>query len=164
MIRDLTIPVMKILLLLCILIGTVLVSTNASAMTDIKGQPSSVASHVGKGQWLIVEAWHSKCSICMKGMPAMVQAHPSFPNAKLIGVSLDGNRHIAQRVVRRFNINFPTIVSNTSEFDQYLRKVANRPLRGAPTYLIFSPTGKLKAVQSGKLTPRDIKGYLNGQQ
>ena len=164
MIRELTIPIIKILLLLCLLIGSVLVSSSASAMTDIKGKPSSVAKHVGKGQWLIVEAWHSRCHICMKGMPAMVQAGRSFPNAKLIGVSLDGNRHIAQRIVKRFNINFPTIVSNTREFDRYLRKVANRPLVGAPTYLIFSPTGKLKAVQSGKLSPKDIKGYLRSQQ
>jgi hypothetical protein len=133
-------------------------------MTDINGNPLNVANYVGKGQWLIVEAWHSRCRICMKGMPAMVQANGSFPNAKLIGVSLDGNRRTAQGIVKRFNINFPTIVSNTREFDQYLRKVAKRPLLGAPTYLIFSPTGKLKAVQSGKLSPRDIKSYLRSQQ
>ncbi len=164
MIRELTIPVMKILLLLCILIGAVLISTSASAMTDIKGKPLNMANYVGKGQWLIVEAWHSRCHICMKGMPAMVQANGSFPNAKLIGVSLDGNRQTAQSIVKRFNINFPTIVTNTQEFDRYMRKVANRKLVGAPTYLIFSPTGKLKAVQSGKLSPRDIKGYLRSQQ
>ena len=164
MIRTLQIQTMKIILLIVVLVGFVLISTSASAMTDIKGRPFNLENHIGKGKWLIVEAWHSKCVVCMKTMPAMVQAHRSFPQAKVIGVSLDGNRHTAQGIVNRFNINFPTVVTNTKEFDHYLRKVAKRPLVGAPTYLIFSPTGQLKAMQSGKLSPKDIKAYLRSQQ
>lgn len=160
MIRTLKKQIISILLLT----GMILCTTTASAMTDMQGNPSNLSSYVGKGKWLVVEAWHSRCGVCMKGMPEMVQANGSFPNAKLIGVSLDGNRGTAQGVISRFNINFPTIVSDTHEFDQYLRQVAKRPLRGAPTYLIFSPTGELKAMQSGKLSAKDIKKYLRGQQ
>lgn len=144
--------------------GIILAGTPASAMTDMRGNPLGVSNYVGKGQWLVVEAWHSKCGVCMRAMPEMVQAKGSFPNAKLIGVSLDGNITTAQGIIKRFNINFPTILTNTREFDQYLRQVAKRPLRGAPTYLIFSPTGELKAMQSGKLSAKDIKGYLRSQQ
>lgn len=160
MIRNLKTYVAKIL----VLTGMIFFNTTASAMTDINGNPLSLSSYVGKGKWVIVEAWHSRCTVCMKGMPAMVQANGSFPNAKLVGVSLDGNRVTAQGVIRRFNINFPTVVSDIPEFDQYLRRVAKRPLKGAPTYLIFSPDGELRAVQSGKLSPREIKGYLRKQQ
>lgn len=160
MIRSLKTQIISVLLLT----GMIFFSTIASAMTDMNGKPLSLSSYVGKGQWLIVEAWHSRCGVCMKGMPEMVQANGSFPNAKLVGVSLDGSRVTAQGVISRFNINFPTVVTNTHEFDQYLRKVAKRPLRGAPTYLIFSPTGELKAMQSGKLSAKDIKGYLRSQQ
>jgi len=160
MIRNLKAYVVKALLLT----GMIFFSTTASAMTDINGKPENLARYVGKGQWVVVEAWHSRCTICMKGMPAMVQANGSFPNTRLVGISLDGNRVTAQGIISRFNINFPTLVTNISEFDQYLRRVAKRSLKGAPTYLIFSPTGELKAVQSGKLSPKDIHGYLRSQQ
>ncbi len=132
-------------------------------MTDMSGNPSNVSNYVGKGQWLIVEAWHSECGTCKKTMPELVKAKGTFPNAKLIGVSLDGNKSKAQRFIDRFKINFPTILTNRFEFDQYVRKVAKKPMIGAPTYLIFAPNGELKAMQSGNISPKDIKNYIKSQ-
>ena len=133
---------------------------NASAMTDMSGKPSTVSSYVGKGNWLIVEAWHSECGTCKKTMPELVKSKGTFPNAKLIGVSLDGNKSKAQRFIDRFKVNFPTILTNRVEFDKYVRKVAKKSMVGAPTYLIFSPKGELKAMQSGNISPADIKNYI----
>lgn len=134
------------------------------AMTDIGGRKASLSSYIGKGRWIIVEAWHSKCGTCMRTMPDLVRARGSFPNARLIGVSLDGDRRIALKTLKRFRVNFPTLITNTREFDRYVRRVARRPLRGAPTYLIFSPSGKLKAMQTGNITPKSIRKYIMQQQ
>ena len=139
-------------------------STTSSAMTDMSGNPSNVSSFVGKGKWLIVEAWHSDCRTCKKTMPELVKSKGTFPNAKLIGVSLDGNKSKAQSFIDRFKVNFPTLLTDRSEFDNYVRKVAKKPMIGAPTYLIFSPKGELKAMQSGNISPKDIKSYIKGQQ
>lgn len=148
-----------------LLSALVFLSTSATAgMTDMNGQPDNVSKYIGKGQWTIVEAWHSECGTCMKNMPELVNSNGTFPNAKLIGVSLDGNRSKAQGVIDRFKVNFPTLLSNVADFDKYVRRVAKKPLPGAPTYLIFSPQGKLKAMQSGNISPSDIRNYISKQQ
>ncbi len=149
-----------------IVLSTLLLSTSASAiMTNVNdGKPASIKSYLGKGKWLIVEAWHSKCGVCMKSMPAFVKSKGTFPNAKLIGVSLDGSQEKAKSVMSRFKVNFPTLLTSIPEFDKYVQNIAKKPLKGAPTYLIFSPNGKLKAMQSGYLSPTDIKNYINSQK
>lgn len=138
-------------------------SMPAMAMTDMRGNPATVSNFVGKGQWLIVEAWHSECRTCKKTMPELVKSNGTFPNAKLIGVSLDGDKSKAQRFINRFKVNFPTLLTDREEFDHYIRKIAKKSLLGAPTYLIFSPKGELKAMQSGNITPADIKKYIRSQ-
>ena len=139
---------------------TVLFSSSTFAMTDIRGKTADLTEYIGKGQWLIVEAWHSECGVCMSNMPKMVQSIGTYPNAKVIGVSLDGNKNKAKTVIDKFRINFPTFVSNISEFDKYIRKISNKKLKGAPTYLIFTPQGKLAAMQSGNITPEEIRSYI----
>jgi len=148
-----------------IVLSTILLSTSAFAMTNVHdGKPASIKSYLGKGKWLIVEAWHSKCGVCMKSMPDFVKSKGTFPDAKLIGVSLDGSQEKAKSVMKRFKVNFPTLLTSIPEFDRYVRNVAKKPLKGAPTYLIFSPNGKLKAMQSGYLSPTDIKNYIKSQK
>jgi len=140
-----------------------LFSSAASALTDMSGNPASMSNYVGKGKWLIVEAWHSECVTCKKTMPELVKSKDTFPNGQLIGVSLDGNSSKAQRFINRFKINFPTLLTNHAEFNQYVRRVAKKPMTGAPTYLIFAPNGELKAMQSGNITPAEIKNYILSQ-
>lgn len=140
-----------------------LFSSTATALTDMSGNPTSMSSYVGKGKWLIVEAWHSECGTCKKTMPELVKSKGTFPNGQLIGVSLDGNQSKAQQFINRFKINFPTLLTTHSEFDQYVRQVAKKSMTGAPTYLIFSPTGELKAMQAGNITPTEIKKYILSQ-
>lgn len=150
-----------------VLLSSIFLSTSVSAMTMTNmndGQPTSIKDYLGEGKWLIVEAWHSKCGVCMKSMPAFVKSKGTFPDAKLIGVSLDGNKTKAQNVINRFKVNFPTLLTSISDFDKYVRQVAKKPLKGAPTYLIFDPQGKLRAMQSGYLSPKDIKKYLKKQK
>lgn len=164
---------MKAVLNITVLVSTLLLTSTISAAVttaNVQGQntpPNSMdgrltqlSQHVGKGKWTVVVAWHSKCGACKKSMPKLVAAKGSFPNAKLIGVSLDGKWSRAQKIMNQFNINFPTLLTSIKEFDQYVRKTAKKPLVGAPTYLIFAPNGKLRAMQSGVISPAEIKKYI----
>ncbi len=132
-------------------------------MINLKGQATSIEAFTGKGKWLIVQAWSSNCSICDKAMPGLVKASRSFPNARVLGVSLDGNKHTTQKFVNKHHINFPTLISNNNEFNDYLLKVADEGLRGTPTYLIFDPKGNLKAMQPGDIPPTTLQNFLRGK-
>lgn len=146
-----------------ILSALLLGSSPLLAKNEIKGKLANISGEIGKGKWIIVEAWHSKCKVCMSSMPEMVRSIGSYRNAKVVGVSLDGNRKIAKGVIRKYNINFPTIYSNVNEFNRYVKKVAHKKLTGVPTFLIFSPKGDLVAYQSGKISPKQIKSFIHKQ-
>lgn len=140
------------------------ITSTASAMTNLKGQAASIESYAGKGKWLIVQAWSSKCSICNQAMPGLVKASRSFPNTQVIGVSLDGNKNTTQRFINKHHINFPTLLSNNNEFNDYLLKVADEGLKGTPTFLIFDPRGNLKAMQPGNVPPATLQNFISGQK
>lgn len=147
-----------------ILLISITISASSSAMTNMKGEPSSIEAFTGNGKWLIVQAWASRCPICNKAMPDLVKSAHSFPNAKVLGVSLDGSRTSAQKFINKHKVNFPTLVSNNREFDAYLRKVAGEKLTGTPTYLIFTPNGQLVGLQPGNVPPTTLKNFLRQQQ
>lgn len=145
------------------ILSALLLGSPSFAKNETKGKLASISNQIGKGQWTIVEAWHSKCKICMDSMPEMVQSIGTYPNAKVLGVSLDGNPRIAQSVINKYGVNFPTIMSSIDEFNGYVQKLANKKLTGVPTFMIFSPKGDLVAYQSGKITPQQLKSFISKQ-
>jgi hypothetical protein len=145
------------------ILATSIFSTSLVAKNEVGGKLANISHQVGKGRWTIIEAWHHNCKICMTTMPAMVKSIGTYPNTKVIGVSLDGNDKIANSVIRKYGINFPTIMSSVKEFDAYVRKTANKKLTGVPTFMIFSPKGQLVAFQSGKISPEQLKAFISKQ-
>ena len=146
-----------------IILTSLFFSSPLIAKNETKGKLANISNQIGKGKWTIIEAWHSKCKICMSSMPGMVKSIGTYPNAKVLGISLDGNPRIAQSVIRKYRINFPTIYSSISEFNGYVKKIANKKLTGVPTFMIFSPKGKLVAYQSGKISPQQLKAFISKQ-
>lgn len=137
--------------------------TSHAAMSDIYGNPSELNNHVGKGKWLVVKVWRSDCGICMSTMHETNSAQHIIPNTKIIGVSLDGDARIANRALRRLHVNFTNLVSNTHEFNRYIKRSTRRNIIGYPTYMIYAPNGKLKAMQTGDVKPAELRRYISRQ-
>jgi thiol-disulfide isomerase/thioredoxin len=154
---------LKKISLSAVILMTLFFSMPSMAKNEVGGKLASISNQVGKGKWTIIEAWHHNCQICMTTMPAMVKSIGTYPNTKVIGVSLDGNAQIAQNVIRKYGINFPTLMSSVKEFDAYVKKTANKKLTGVPTFLIFSPQGQLVAYQSGKISPQQLRNFITKQ-
>lgn len=151
--------------ILPVLLFTLFISNTSSAMTNLNtNAPTSIAAYIGKGHWTIMQAWMSDCAICNKEMPKFVKNASRFPNTKVISISLDGNKQRAQQFVTKHRVNFPTILSNTQEFNNYLLQVAEEKLTGTPTYLIFNPKGELAAMQQGHLPFGSIYNFITSQQ
>lgn len=153
------------LFILPILLLTLFISNISSAMTNLStGAQTSIAANVGKGHWTIVQAWVSDCSICNKEMPGFVKNAPRYPNTKILSISLDGNKKLAQDFVTKHRMNFPTLLSNVQEFNSYLVKTASEKLTGTPTYLIFNPKGELAALQQGHTPFGSVYNFITSQQ
>jgi len=141
-----------------------LFSSSLFAMTTLDGRPAHIDNYKDNKHWLIVQAWTSGCSICNQTAADLVKSAYQFPNARLIGVSLDDNATIAKQFIQRHHINFPTLLSNNNEFNDYLLNVAQEGLTGTPTFLIFNPQGKLVGMQAGSVEPAVLINFLEGKQ
>ncbi|PWQ98339.1 TlpA family protein disulfide reductase [Leucothrix arctica] len=139
-------------------------TTSFARMSDINGKPNELNNYIGKGKWLVVKVWKSDCRVCMNTMRETNSAQRVLPNTWVIGVSLDGNYKVANQTLRRLRVNFKNLVSNVPEFNRYIKRSTKRNISGFPTYMIYNPQGKLKAMQTGSIKPAELRRYILKQQ
>lgn len=141
-------------------------STSAVAMTDMNGNASNIQSMVGKGKWTVAKIWKSDCHVCHNTIRLINQFQQQFPEANVLGISLDGQRgkQNAAKFIRQFNVTFPNLLSDDREMDNYLYAAASETLVGTPTIIVFNPQGKIAAVQPGAVTPADLIRFIRTKQ
>jgi len=139
-----------------------LASTNANAFTDMEGKPDLISNHIGKGKWTILEVWDSNCLICRMHMPEMVKFDGKLKNARILSVSLDGQRGIkaAEDFIDEYDMKFPTILTNLVEMNIWMQKSMGGPLVGTPTFILFDSEGKLVAAQPGIVSTESLEKFI----
>ena len=148
-----------------VMVLTLLLHTTSSArMSDIHGNPNELNNYIGKGKWLVVKVWKSDCRVCLTTMRETNSAQRVLPNTWVLGVSLDGDPRVAKQSLYRLRVNFKNLVSNVSEFNQYIKRSTKRNITGFPTFMIYNPKGKLKAMQTGNIKPAELRRYILKQE
>ena len=139
-----------------------LLSTSASAFTDLKGEKIAMEKQLGNGKWSIVEIWGSDCHACREHMPSMVKFDGKLKNARIIGITLDGQEGIddAKAFVKEYGIKFKNIVSNPIEVNAWMQKTVGEGLIGTPTFILFDAKGKLVAAQPGKVSTDSLETFI----
>ncbi len=150
------------LLLLSFLLLSTLASQSASAFTDMEGKKDSLMNHIGKDKWTIVEVWESNCPACRMHMPEMVNFDGKLKNARIVGISLDGQRGIdaAEEFIMEYDIEFPTIITNYVEMNVWMQQNIGESLVGTPTFILFDPEGKLVAAQPGIVAVASLEKFI----
>ncbi|RVU84063.1 TlpA family protein disulfide reductase [Leucothrix sargassi] len=144
---------------------TIFLNTAALAqMTDIYGNPNELNNYLGRGKWVVVKVWKSSCQVCMTTMRQTNSSQRVLPNTWVLGVSLDGDPRVAKQSLHRLRVNFKNLVSNLPEFNRYIKRSTKRNITGFPTYMIYDPKGKLKAMQTGSIKPAELRRYIIRQQ
>ncbi len=144
------------------LFAMMLLSTSAQAFTNLDGKPDSISNHIGKDKWTIVEVWASDCAACRMHMPEMVKFDGKLKNARILGVTLDGQKGIddAEDFLAEFDVQFPTIVTNSIEMNIWMEQSIGESLRGTPTFILFDPEGKLVAAQPGIVAVASLEKFI----
>lgn len=139
-----------------------MISTSAFAFTDLEGKQDSINNHIGKGKWTILEIWASDCSACRTHMPEMVEFDGKLKNARILGVTLDGQAGMgdAKDFLAEFDIKFPTIVTNSVEMNIWMQQSLGESLRGTPTFILFDPEGMLVAAQPGIVAVSSLEEFI----
>jgi len=144
------------------LFAMMLLSTSAQAFTNLDGKTDSINNHIGKDKWTIVEVWASDCPACRMHMPEMVEFDGKLKNARILGVTLDGQKGIddAEDFLAEFDVQFPTIVTNPIEMNIWMEQNIGESLRGTPTFILFDPEGKLVAAQPGIVAVTSLEKFI----
>lgn len=137
-------------------------SSNAFAFTDLNGKKDTISNHIGKDKWTIVEIWESNCSACRMHMPEMVKFDGKLKNARILGISLDGQAGIdnAEDFLAEYDVKFPTIITNYVEMNIWMQKAIGESLMGTPTFILFDPKGKLVAAQPGIVSVASLEKFI----
>jgi len=145
-----------------VLLGALIIGSNAFAFTDMNGKQDSINNHIGKDKWTILEIWESTCSACRSHMPEMVEFDGKLKNARIIGVTLDGVRGIedAEDFIAEYDMKFTNLVTNYVEMNIWMEQSIGESLQGTPTFILFDPEGKLVAAQPGIVAISSLEKFI----
>lgn len=133
-------------------------------MKKLSGDAASLKEYVGKGKWTVVMLWETTCGICKQQEPEYAAFHERHKAdfAEVIGVAIDGTDQLEliQNYVDQNTLPYPILLADKDNLRDAYFKATDEQFRGTPTYLLFSPEGKLVANQPGMLPASSIEFYI----
>jgi peroxiredoxin len=139
----------------------------ASDLYELNGKPGSIENYTGKGKWLVVMFWASDCHVCNVEAHQYVDFHFAHAddNASVLGVSLDGlnNKVAAEGFIKKHKVNFPNLIGEPEDVANMFTRLTGVLWRGTPTFLIYSPSGKLLVQQVGAVPTEMIEEFISSQ-
>ncbi len=133
---------------------------SALTLPDIGGNPHALSEFIGHGRWTIVALWSVDCAICQREIPQIAFFHDEHrrKNAAVLGVAIDG---VAERTrIKKFvgdnALGFPNLIAERGDVAEF----GAGPLIGTPTYLFFSPTGKLVTWRVGSTSLTEMEKII----
>jgi peroxiredoxin len=139
-----------------------LAAAPAVTLRDLDGRSREAKEFIGRGQWTVVAVWSVDCVICQREIPEVEFFHDEHRgrDARVLGVSVDGYADRAR--IRKFvddnSLSFPNLIAERAEIAQF----GAGPLRGTPTYIVFSPTGALVARRVGATGIAELERIVAG--
>lgn len=139
----------------------------AKPMLTMDGKETSIESYTGKGKWTIVMFWASDCLICNKEAKHYDEFHAIHKDkdAVVLGVSMDGraNKKAAQGFIKEHGLRFPNIIGEAEDVAVFFYDNTGEQWAGTPTFLIYSPSGKLTVQQVGAVPVPLLEEFLQQQ-
>jgi peroxiredoxin len=138
-------------------------------LATLGGELVNWADYLGRGHWTLLMVWASNCPVCNQTIDEAVEfiADDTLPELKLLGVAIDGysDRPGVDAFLERHAVNFPTLVDDGHAVaGLYMRERGVNWAGWTPTYLLFSPSGRLMAERVGPLNTASVVKFIREQQ
>jgi len=144
-------------------------SSNALASLDISlegidGERHKVSAYIGRGKWVVLNIWGTRCPPCRDEMPELVRFHDEHNNddAIVLAIAIDfpsygyAKRDEVTRFADDYLIDFPILLSDAS----ITKKLGLGNLEALPTTYIFNPEGKVVGMQVGGVTQDILENFI----
>ena len=158
----------RTVLVAALLIGLSQISLGDSRFTDLEGEVAQFSDYLQEERWLAVMIWSWTCPICANEMPGYARLHDRHQDGQLtvLGISLDGSAAVieAWAFAEEHGATFPNLLGEGEDVAQFFHQQTGQSLMGTPTFLLYAPGGKLKAVQAGPVPPEGIEAFIKSQK
>ncbi len=134
-------------------------------LQDFSGKNRSIEEYTGKGKWLLVMIWASSCHICNAEIKNYIELNNKHKNKDLtvLGISVDGWQYKADALefIRKHKVNFTNLIAAPVVIDHFYELQTGKNLVGTPSFLLYAPSGELKAEQSGAVPTTLIEEFIS---
>lgn len=156
---------------LLILTTSLLMTANRSAVAgevqleDVDGKQHLLSEYIGQGKWTVLNIWGPGCPPCIEEMPELSRFHDKFhkKTAIVVGIAIDfpsygyAKKEKVRSFMDEYLIEFPVLLSDES----ISRKLDAGRLEGLPTTYIYTPEGKMVAMQVGAITGSLLENFIS---
>lgn len=136
-------------------------------LRDFEGQTHKLEEYVGQGKWTIVMFWAHDCHVCGLEAPNYEKFYERRKDrdVQLLGISIDGAdlKKEAQAFIKEHGLTFPNLIGEPVETTLMFTDLTGVRWIGTPTFLIYTPTGKLVAQQAGGVPVSMVEDFIAQQ-
>ena len=133
-------------------------------LDNLEGEKQNISEYIGKGKWTVLNIWGPKCPPCRAEMPDLVQFHDAHQDsdAIVVGIAIDfpsydyANKQQVQAFANEYMIDFPILLSDGN----ITERLGLGELEGLPTTYLYTPEGKLAAMQVGAISRTILESYI----
>ena len=128
------------------------------ALTDLDGQPQSLAAHSGK--LVLVNFWATWCPPCREEIPLLIelQAEHAESGLQILGIALDQADKVAA-YAKQMQMNYPAIIAPPAAgFD--LMDAYGAQVGGLPFNVLVNGAGEIVFRHEGALTREQFAPVL----
>jgi len=146
-----------------------LLSINAYASLDISlksidDSEHKLSEYIGKGKWVVLNIWGTRCPPCREEMPELVRFHDEHKDkdAIVVGIAIDfpsygyANQNEVISFAEDYLIDFPILLSDSS----ITVKIGLGHLEGLPTTYLFNPNGDVVGMQVGGISKNILEDFI----
>ncbi len=155
----------RVVLLLLLLPLIALADYSIGLLRGLDGSIHTLDEYTDQGRWTVVMLWASDCPACnaeAASYQAFHQTHARRGDAQMVGVSLDGLAHKAdaEAFIARHGLSFTNLIDEPETVAKMYQDLTGKPWIGTPTFLVFSPSGELRAAQVGAVPVKLIEAFI----
>ena len=134
-------------------------------LEGIDGTRHNLNEYIGKGKWTALNLWGARCPPCLEEMPELIHFHDTHKDSKaiVVGVAIDfpsygyAKKDEVAAFIDDHLIEFPVLLSDASISE----KIGVGILEGLPTTYLYTPQGKLVAMQVGGITRSLLEAFID---
>ncbi len=125
------------------------------SLPDVLDPSGRIELESFRGRPVVINLWASWCLPCRKEMPHFEAAHQRFGDrVAFLGVNHQDGRTPARELLRQTGVTYP------SGSDPEGKVAADYALRGMPSTVFVSASGKIRATRTGELSRSQLEDMI----